>query len=118
MRLPYNGKMNQISVDCENFLKYIVTEPEGENEPIAYNRNIIGNYSVESFLSNFNAHTSPFLENFVTSQVKNYSQIDSSECINFVDKPVVKSLFWKLVFDASKSNDGVGAGCILVSPEG
>jgi len=27
-------------------------------------------------------------------------------------------LFWKLFFDGSKSNDGAGAGCILVSPQG
>jgi hypothetical protein len=27
-------------------------------------------------------------------------------------------LFWTLYFDGSKSNDGAGAGCILVSPEG
>ena len=56
MWLPYNGKSNQIRVNCEKILKYIVTEPEGENEPIANNNNIIGNYSVESFLGNFNAH--------------------------------------------------------------
>lgn len=34
------------------------------------------------------------MENFVISQVENYSQIDSSKCIKFVDKPVVESLFW------------------------
>lgn len=118
MLLPYNGKPNQIRVDHENHLKYIVTELEGENEPVAYNNNIIGNYSVESFLGNFNAKTSPFLENYVTSQIENYSQTNSFKCINSVDKQVVNYLFWKLFFDGSKSNDGVGAGCILVSPEG
>ena len=35
-----------------------------------------------------------------------------------VDKHVNKYLFWKLFFDGSKSNDGAGAGCILVSPKG
>jgi len=65
MWLPYNGKPNQIKVERERHQKYIVTELEGENEPIAYNKNIIGNYSVDSFLGNFNAHTSPFLENSV-----------------------------------------------------
>ena len=63
MWLPYNGKPNQIKVERERHQKYIVTELEGENEPVAYNNNIIGNYSVDSFLGNFNAHTSPFLEN-------------------------------------------------------
>jgi len=27
-------------------------------------------------------------------------------------------LFWKLFFDGSKSNDGAGGGCILISPKG
>jgi len=118
MWLPYNGKSNQIRADPEKCLKYIITKLEGENKPIAYNRNIIGNYSVESFLGNFNAHASSIFENSLTSQVENYSQIDSSKCINFVDKHVVNSLFWKLFVDGSKSNDGAGAGCILIIPEG
>ena len=83
-----------------------------------YSNNIIGNYSVESFLGNFNAYTSPFLENFVVSQVENFSRTYTSKCVNFVDKPIVISLFWKLFFDGYKSNDGAGAGFILVSPEG
>ena len=94
-----------------------MTELEGENEPVA-NNNIIGNYSVDSFLGNFNAHTSPFLENSILSQIEIFSQTDTSKCINFVDKPINKTLFCKLFFDSSKSNNGAGAGCILVSPKG
>lgn len=90
----------------------------GENEPIAYNKNVIGNYSIGSFLGNFNAHTSPFLENYVLSHIEIFSQTDTSRCINLVNRPMNKSLFWKLLFYGSKSNDGAGAGCILVSPKG
>ena len=93
-------------------------ELEGENEPITYNNNITGNYSVDSFLGNFNAHTSPYLEHSVLSQVEFFSQIDSSKCINFIDSPVNKSLFWKLFFDGSKSNGGAGERCVLISLEG
>lgn len=93
-----------------------MTKLEGENELVAYSNNIIRNYSVESFLGTFNAHTSPFLENSVVSQIEFFSQTNTSKYVTFVDKPVVKYLFWKLFFDGSKSNDGVGAGCILVSP--
>jgi len=118
MWLPYNGKPNQIKVEREKHQKYIVTKLEGENELVAYNNNIIGDYYVDSFLGNFNAHTSPYLEHSVLSQVEKISQIDSSKCINFIDNPVNKSLFWKLFFDGSKSNEGAGAGCILVSLEG
>jgi len=118
MWLPYNGKPNYIKVEQERHQNYIVTELEGENELVAYNSNIIGNYSVDSFLGNFNAHTSPYLEHFVLSQVENFSQTDSSKCINFIDSPVNKSLFWKLFFDGSKFNEGAGAGCVLISLEG
>lgn len=52
MWLPHNGNPNQIRVDREKYQKYIVTELEGENEPVAYSNNIIRNYSVESFLGN------------------------------------------------------------------
>ena len=118
MWLPYNGKLNRIRFDCEKHQKYIVTELEGENKPLAYSNNIIRNYYVESFLGNFNSHISPFLENSVVSQIENYSQIDTSKCVNIVDKPVNESLYWKLFFYGSRSNDGAGAGCILVSPKG
>lgn len=52
------------------------------------------------------------------SQVEKFSQTDSYKCINFIDSPVNKYLFWKLFYDGSKSNEGAGAGCVLVSPEG
>lgn len=90
---------------------------EGENEPVAYNNNIIGNYSVDSFLVNFNSHTPPYLEHSVLSQVENFSQTDISKCVNFIDSHINKYLFWKLFFDDTKSNDGERAGCVLVSPE-
>jgi len=117
MWLPYNGKPNQIKVERERHQKYIVTELEGENEPVAYSNNIIGNYSVDYFLGNFNAHTSPYLEHSVLSQVENFSQTDSSKCINFIDSPVNKSLFWKLSFGGSKSNEGAGERCMLINPK-
>lgn len=36
----------------------------------------------------------------------------------YVRKTVVNYFFWKLYFDGSKSSDGAGVGCILISPEG
>ena len=69
MWLPYNGNPNQIKFDGEKHMKYSVTDLGEENEPIAFNNNILGNYSVDSFLRNFNAQSSPFTVNFVNSQV-------------------------------------------------
>lgn len=105
MWLHYNGNLNQIRVYREKHKKYIIIELEGGNEPLADNSNIIGNYLVESFLGNFNANNSPCLENFVISQVENYSQTDASKCIDFVDKHIVIYLFWKLFFGGYKSNN-------------
>lgn len=43
MWLPYNGKPNQIRVDREKHMKYLVIEFEEENEPIEFSNNILGN---------------------------------------------------------------------------
>lgn len=115
MWLPYNGNPNQIIIGREKHLTYSVTDFEDENELVDFNNNI-GNYSAESFLGKFNAQKLCFLDNSVTSQNENFSQTDSSKCINLVDKPLVKSLFRELYFDGSKSNDCAGVGCILISP--
>ena len=95
-----------------------MTELEGENEAITYNSSIVGNYAIDSFLGNFIAHISPYLENSVLSQVENFSQTDDSKCFSFLDNSVNTSLFWKLYFDRSKSNEGAGAGCVLISTDG
>jgi len=53
MWLPYNGKPNQIRIDHENVLTHTVTEFEEENQHVAFNNNILGNYSAESFFWEF-----------------------------------------------------------------
>ena len=99
MWLPYNGIPNQIRVNHEKFMKHTVIELEETNEPIAFTNNIIGNYSAESFLGSFNAQISPFSINTIISQIKNFSQIDTSKCINLSNKISKHSLFWTLYFD-------------------
>ena len=86
-----------------------MTELEGENEAITYNSRTVGTYAIDSFLGNFSAHISPYLENSVLSQVENFSQTDDSNFFSFLDNSVNTSLFWKLYFDGSKSNEGAGA---------
>ena len=103
-------------------MTHTVTEFEQENQPITFNNNILGNYSSESFFGNFAAQPSPFSVNHFTSQIKNYSQIDRSRCFNDTEETVNKivntSLFLSLYFDGSKSSEGSGEGCILISPQG
>ena len=83
-----------------------------------FTNNILGNYYLNAFLGNFNAQESPFEVDSITSQVENFLQTDSYRCVNILDKPIVKSLFWTLYFDGSLSNDGTRAGCILIIPKG
>ena len=118
MWLPQKGKANQIQVDREKFMKHIVIDLEEINELISFDNNIIGNYSVDTFIKKFNAQPSPFFDNAVISQIRKFSQTDTSKCKNFVNKLVVNSLFWIIYFDFSKSEDSAGAGCILINLEG
>lgn len=118
MWLPYNRKKNQIQVDQEKHMKHTVTEFEGDNESVAFNNNIIGNYSTKSFLGNFKAHESTFLDNVVTSEIEIFSQTNAAKCKKILNKPVVNTLFWTLYFDDSKSNNSAGSSCILIIPKG
>ena len=77
MWLPYNGKPNKIRFNREKHMKYSVTDLGEENEHITFNDKILGNYSAESFLGNFNSQRSPFPINSVSSQVESDSQTDS-----------------------------------------
>jgi hypothetical protein len=102
-------------------MKHNVTDLDGENEPVDFANSIVGNYSIDSFFGNFNAQISPFQPTVKNSEIEKISQTDFSHCINFVDNSVnsyVSYPFWKLYFDGSKYNDGAGAGCILISPDG
>jgi len=60
--LPYNGKMNQIRVDRERYMKHFFTNLNDPNEPVMYNNLILGNYSYETFFGNFIAETSSLAE--------------------------------------------------------
>jgi len=99
-------------------MKYTIIDLERSNEPIAFTNNIIGNYLAKSFLGSFNAQRSPFPNDDVVSQIDNFSQTNSSKCVNTVDKILDNSLFWTLYFDGSKSEDGAGIRCMLINPQG
>lgn len=49
MWLSYNGKPNQIPVDSEKHMKYLVTDLNEENESVVFTGNIIGKYFSGSF---------------------------------------------------------------------
>jgi hypothetical protein len=88
---------------------------------VMFSNSILGNYCVDSFFGNFIAESSPFTDSSMQSEVVNFSQTNSSKCIDFVSdnlELVVNNEFWTLFFDGSKSNEGVGAGCVLQDPNG
>lgn len=122
MWFPYKGKPNQIKIDREERMTHIVMKFEHENQPIAFNKNILRNCSTESFFGNFNAQSSPFSVNSFTSHIEIFSHTDTSRRVTIaeeiVNKLVNKLIFWYLYFYGSKTNDDAGEGCILVSLEG
>lgn len=96
--IPYNGKPNQIRVYREKHMKHSVTDLDEKIELVVFTNNILGNYSLKSFFGSFTAQKSPFLENFVSSQIEKYARTYFTKCINVVDTFVNKneSLFWIL----------------------
>lgn len=64
---------------------------------------------------------SPFEQGSLLSEIEIFSQTDTSHCVNFVDSHVdyyVSNPFWNLYCNRLKSNDRVGASCILISTDG
>ena len=43
--IPYNGKLNQIKIDREGYMKHMVTDLNDPNEPMMFNNSILGNHS-------------------------------------------------------------------------
>jgi ribonuclease HI len=134
--LPLKGYKNMIIIDREIYLKHTVTDLETPNEPASTDFPIPGNYSCDSHFGNF----FPLLSDVSLTQ--------SSEMIFQEEFPMPRedSLFfqdlvlglpkekieerntcwngnhhsqiWTLYFDGSKSQEGSGAGCILIDQKG
>jgi hypothetical protein len=66
-------------------MQHNVTNLDGENEPVAFANDIVGNYSANSYFGNFNAQISPFQPRVKSSGIENFSQTKFYRCINFVD---------------------------------
>lgn len=43
--LPLKGKGDMLRIDRERYMKYVVTELNGPNEPVMFTNSILGNYS-------------------------------------------------------------------------
>jgi hypothetical protein len=47
--IPFNGKTNQIRIEREIYMKHMVTDLNGPNEPVIFNNSILGNYSYDTY---------------------------------------------------------------------
>jgi hypothetical protein len=134
--LPLKGYKNMIRIDRERYLKHTVTDLETPNEPASTDFPILGNYSCDSHFGNF----SPLLSDVSLTQSSEMifqeefpmPMEDSLFCQDLVlGLPEEKieerntdwngnhrSQIWTLYFDGSKSQEGSGAGCILIDQKG
>jgi hypothetical protein len=83
--LPYNGKMNQIRIDRERYMKHVVTDLNDLNELVMFNHSILGNYSYETFFGNFTVEPSSLMESDTQSEILHCTQIIEPNC-NIVDQ--------------------------------
>jgi hypothetical protein len=58
--LPFNGKLKQIIIDREGYMKHVVIDSNDPNEPVMFNNSILGNYSYDTFFGNYTSEISPF----------------------------------------------------------
>jgi hypothetical protein len=128
-----------IRIDRERYLKHIVTDLETLNEPSSTDFPMLGNYSCDSDFGNFSPLSSDvpltqnsemiFQENCPTTTEETlFCQEPALEITEQTggeeesDKKEEADRFfpqvWTLYFDGSKSQEGSGAGCILIDPKG
>lgn len=131
--LPQKGKGDMLRVDRERYMKYVVTELNGPNEPIMFTNSILGNYSfdvcaIETYFGEFHEET---VEEIVTNtqlEALPRSPTDEPPCnivddrTNFVGSSsfnvTLDSIFWTLYIDGSNCLEGAGVGSILIDPQG
>ena len=131
--LPQKGKGDMLRVDRERYMKYVVTELNGPNEPVMFINSILGNYSfnvcaMETCFGEFLAET--IEETPINTQLEALpcSPTDESPCnvvdniTNFVGSNSIDvtldSIFLKLYFDGFNCLEGAGVGSILIDPQG
>jgi hypothetical protein len=137
--LPLKGYNNMIRIDREKYLKHTVTDLETPNEPASTDFPVLGNYSYDSHFGNFSPLLSnvPFTQNseMIFQEESPMPMGDSLFCQNSAlgivgekigeqnikeerERSDCRSPIWTLYFDGSKSQEGSGAGCILIDHKG
>jgi len=128
-----------IKIDRERYLKHTVTNLENLNEPSSEDFPILGNYSCDFYFENLSLLSSnvPLTQNsqmsfreelLTTIEETLFCQEPTLEITELTGRKdestrkeeddIVFPQVWTLYFDGSKSQEGSGAGCILINPKG
>jgi len=75
--LPENGKPNRIKVNCERYLKFMVTDLNDPNEPFTASANSPKIQGMDTFFGNFMAKTSTITDPEQQSEIMTYTQSTS-----------------------------------------
>ena len=120
-------------VDREIYMKYVVMELNGPNEPVMFTNSILGNNSfnvcaIETCFGEF--HVETIEETAINTQLealpRNPTNEPPSNIVgdrtsfvgsNSIDVPL-ESIFWTLYFDGSNCLEGAGVGSILIDLRG
>ena len=130
--LPQQGKGEMLRVNRERYMKYVVMEINGPNEPVMFTNSILGNYSFNVYATEICWRVScRNVEETLTHtqlEIPSYNLTDELSYIivydrtNFLDSSSIyvtlDAIFWTLYFDSSNCLEGVGARSILIDPQG
>jgi ribonuclease HI len=110
-----NDKPNNIKVNHERYLKFMVTDMNDPNEPFTPSTDSPEVQGMDTFFGNFMAETSAITNPEQQSKIVTYMQpIASTQQPHAPDKNQI----WSLYFDGSKSKEGASAGCVIIDLAG
>ena len=113
---------NQIKKLREPHMKYNVTQLEGKNEPMNFTSPVLGNYCLELEPRNYQDEEA-YCCSDTQFDILQFSWDDNIDCniVNLVtniggdtNQLELNDRFWFLYFDGSKTQEGSGAGYILI----
>ena len=115
----------RIKLMREPHMKHNVTQLEGKNEPVNSSHLVLGNYFIELEPKNHQAEEASDESN-TQSKLLQFSQTDNIDCniVNLVSNLESNTIyveledkFWFLYCDGCKTQEGLGANCILIDSE-
>ena len=94
--LPQKGKGDMMRVGLERYMKYVVIELNGPNEPVMFTNSILGNYSfnvynTKTFFGDFHVETIQETLTHKKLEIPSHNPTDELSCIivddrtNFLD---------------------------------